>query len=303
MNNLDGIMAVKLSCTKLGTSRSLNAQDREVVGEAFDGTRDGFRGSAVLLTSKQVKPITSHLTALRKFWVDFTQPYHEDGVRLANITTIDKFNDALAKAKANMRLAEQTLEQHRTELLDDAQKRLGNKFSAGDYPPSFVGCWDAKFSYPTLMPDERLKTLHPALYEAEKQKILAQVQEAAQKTIAMLASQLAELAEHMIDVVTPDPETGAMKKLTRFDALDHLLERFTVLCASITSPDKDKLEDALRMAREVMEGRETAKVRSNPTAQQEIRDGFTAVKDALHGLVETMPERIIELDEPDDAVS
>jgi len=301
-NDLNGIIAVKLKLTRLGTSRSLDASDREVVGEAFDGTRDGFRGSAVLLTSKQVKPVTAHLTALRKFWTDYTQPYHEEGVRLSNIGMIDKFGEALAKTKAELNLAELTLDQHRDELLSDAQKRLGNKYEPGNYPPSFVGCWDAEFAYPTLLPDERLKQLNPALYESEKQKILNQVQEAAEKTIALLATQLSELAEHLVTVCTPDPTTGQLKKLTRFDALDHLMDRFASLCASISGDNKTKLEEALATAKQLMDGKTTASVRKDVFAQQELKDGFAKLKESLSGLVETMPERIIDLDEPEDVI-
>jgi hypothetical protein len=300
MNDLNGIMAVKLSCTKLGTSRSLDSQDREVVGEAFDGTRDGFRGSAVLLTSKQVKPVTAHLTALRKFWADFTQPYHEDGVRLANVAMLDKFGEALTKTKAELRAAEAVLDQHRDELMTDAQKRLGNKYNPGDYPPTFIGCWDAEFGYPNLLPDERLKHLNPALYEAEKNKILNQVKEAAEKTVALLATQLADLADHMVTVLTPDPETGAMKKLTRFDAFDHLMDRFGMLCASISGDNKEKLEKALGTAKQLMDGKTTAGVRKDLNAQQELKAGFAALKESLTGLVETMPERVIDLDEPEE---
>ena len=302
MNDLNGIIAVKLKLTRLGTSRSLDASDREVVGEAFDGTRDGFRGSAVLLTSKQVKPVTSHLTALRKFWSDYTQPYHEDGVRLANVAMLDKFSEALAKTKAELHAAEQELDMHRDELLADAQKRLGNKYEPGNYPPSFLGCWDAEFAYPTLLPDERLKQLNPALYESEKQKVLTQVQEAAEKTVAMLATQLSELAEHMCTILTPDPETGQIKKLTRFDAFDHLMDRFSSLCSSISGDNKEKLEQALATAKQLMAGKTTTGVRKDTFAQQELKDGFATLKDSLSSLVETMPERIIDLDEPEDVL-
>lgn len=298
-NDLEGIMAVKLSMKKLGTSRSLSADDRQVVGDAFDGTADGFRGSAVLLTSKQVKPVTAHLTALRKFWVDFTQPYHEDGVRLSNVAMLDKFMAALADTKAKLNAtAAAYLDANRDELLADAQMRLGNKFNPGDYPPSFVGCWDAEFSFPTLMPDERLKKLNPALYESEKNKILAAVQESAEKTVALLATQLHDLSQHMVDILTPDPETGNLKKLTRFDAFDHLMERFTMLCASVTGDNKDKLESALTTAKELMDGRTTAGVRKDAQAQMDLMNGFTLLKEQLSGLVETT-ERVIQLDDDD----
>ena len=168
----------------------------------------------------------------------------------------------------------------------------------GDYPPSFVGCWDAEFSFPTLLPDERLKKLNPALYESEKNKILAAVQESAEKTVAMLATQLSELSQHMVDILTPDPETGNLKKLTRFDAFDHLIERFGMLCASISGENKDKLGAALGIAKALMDGKSTAGVRKDADAQTELKNGFALLKEQLSGLVETT-ERVIQLDDDD----
>ena len=86
------------------------------------------------------------------------------------------------------------------------------------------------------------------------------------------------------------------------DAFDHLMDRFSSLCSSISGDNKEKLEQALATAKQLMDGKTTTGVRKDTFAQQELKEGFAALKDSLSSLVETMPERIIDLDEPEEVV-
>src|ERR1700712_5390293 len=107
-------------------------------------------------------------------------PFPEPGVRLIRRDQVEDFVGLLEEYRVELLDAVANLDLHYGELKQAASERLGRLFNPGDYPGTLLGLFHFARDFPRLEPPSYLMELNPALYEAERARVAARLDEAVQ---------------------------------------------------------------------------------------------------------------------------
>ena len=165
--------AVRLRHRKLGVRKSLTQAQRKKAADVFAADVSTIAASKQLLNIKHkaYRKVAAVRTAATSYWKSVTVIYPDAGVRLIKRDKIDSFNDEMIKFREALEAAVSELEAEYGELKDTARERLADLYDKKDYPSSLAEEFSLEWEYPSIEPDEYLKTNHPDLYAAEQSRV------------------------------------------------------------------------------------------------------------------------------------
>jgi hypothetical protein len=298
------LIGVRLSRKRFGNTKAFNASEKDQVATTFHGDRKRFRGSKVLISAKDptLKKINAVMSGLSNWLTAYTQPYHVEGIRLATVDMIEKVNQQVAAHQKELGALKTEMNFRRGTIMEDAQQEMGDAYDPGLFPPGFADAWDISVEFPSIMPDERLKELDPALYQSEVNRVLAEMQASANEAIGVLLGETAAMVDRMVDILTGG-EDGKPRRFTKstFETWETLFDRFGKITAVMSGESKDKAEAIVTAAQRLLDGVTPEKVRKNTDGcVTEMKQGFATLQESLAGMTELMPERVLVLDDPDE---
>lgn len=201
-------MAVKLTQTKFGRRRSLNADQTAEAAAVFETDPDWLRGSKQLLNYRHeaYKAVTNVLGRARRMWMDMTVPYPEDGIRLMKRSRLAEWEEKMGGLVDELGSAVVALDGvYQSDLLPEARARLKDLFSAADYPSSLVGLFRFDWEYPSCEPPNFLQQLNPELYEAEQRRAAARFDQAIGLMEDAFLAEFQEIVQNLSQRLTPQP--------------------------------------------------------------------------------------------------
>jgi len=166
---------VRLSVTSLGVRKTLTPQQKAQAADTFgaEGTYMSAAKKLLDTSHRAYKRVTGVKNQAVQFWRGLSLPFPEPGLRLIRQDDIEPFNDRMNQLKDDLDEAVNQLNDHYSELVDAARRRLGSLFNAGDYPESLVGVFDIQWEFPSVEPPDYLRRLNPQLYEQEEVTLIA----------------------------------------------------------------------------------------------------------------------------------
>lgn len=197
-------VAIKLRKTHLSRSKSLTPEQKRLQATTFHASPDMLSGSKKLFrrNNEALKAITRVMGAATEYFRSATVEYPEEQVRLLRRDRIDELEARMNQFVDDLADAVSAAEEvYQTEILPEAEERLGDLHDRDDYPQSLLGQWSLDWEYVSVQPDERLARLNPQVYEQAKQRVQAKFEEALhlqeQAFIAELQEFVASLAERL----------------------------------------------------------------------------------------------------------
>lgn len=284
--------ACRVHFTWLGTRKSFTSDQKKDAADQFGADRNFVSASKKLFDTKH--PLYQALTSLKGdiigYWKGCTLPYVEDGVRLLDRMKIEPFNAAMDEFKTRFNTAVEALDERMGELIREAKDRLGDLFDRTDYPSSVLDQFRVWWDFPSIEPPEHLRQISPAVYEQERARVQARLEEAVALAERAFTEEFAGLVESLRERLTPDPD-GKPKvfKESTVQNLHDFINRFR----SLSLGSNDQLEALVAQAQELVNGIDGKQIRESKYLRNEIAQGMSGIVQALEPLIVKAPRRRI----------
>lgn len=277
----------------LGCSRVVTEDQQKRIADLFSANEDSVRSTReiVLRSHPLVLAVRKPIRRAKRIWHDNTIKF-EDGVRLVRKKRIPWMREEVAKCKVELETATQALVAGWQTIIQDARDRLVDLFEATDYDVELEEAFAIFISFPAIEPDKALKELSPELYEAERAKVQARFEAAADAAEAALLDKMRKVLDRLLVKLAPTVEGDKKKKLNQraVDAIVEFGEHFGEL--SVGSPDQIKA--IIAQAAQLAEGVDVRAV--NAGNREGINQQFAAISAALDAYVESKPKRKLKID-------
>jgi hypothetical protein len=292
------ITGCRLSINKLGLTRALNGVQVHKAAETFKAEQKMLIARKKLLDPKHeaYQKVTHIINAATQTWRYYTMPYPEPGLRLAPKAHIEALNQELAQCTEKLHIALNELQQHYHDILTQAQTKLGTLFNPHDYPENIKAQFAITWQFCNVEPPIDLQQLTPNIYEQEKAKAEAKLQEAIELTQQAFAAELSQLVSHLIDKLTPGPE--GEKKVFRDTAITNLtdfIQRFKMLKCT-ESPQLDELIEQVAGLTKNISPKE---LRKDEALKEHLKTQMQQLTNALEPMIAKAPRRAITMAEDD----
>lgn len=277
----------------LGCSRVVTDEQQKRIADLFSANEDSVRTNReiILRSHPLIQAVRKPIRRAKRIWADNTIKF-EDGVRLIRKKRIAWMREEVAKCKVELESAVQALVAGWQSVIQDARDRLQDLFEANDYDVELDDAFAINISFPAIEPDKALKELSPELYEAERAKVQARFEAAADAAEAALLEKMRKVLDRLMAKLTPTAEGDKQKKLNQraVDAIVEFGEHFGEL--AIGSPDRIKA--IVAQAGELAKGVDVRAV--NAGNREEISKQFDAISTALDSYIETKPKRKLKIE-------
>jgi len=173
--------------------------------------------------------------------------------------------------------------------IDVARNKLGNLFVESDYfsPEDIRARFSFDWMFFELSPPSTEK-MAKDLWNSEKAKIENLWQEAEKEITSALYVGFQELLDHLIDRLTPESD-GKIKKF-KANTVDNLKE-FLELFEARNIVGADQLEALIKKAKDVLDGVDADKLRSNKDFAASVKDQMQEISNTLSEMVISLPTR------------
>ncbi len=284
--------AVRLSFVWLGVHKTLTPEQKSHAADAFDAEGAFLSAGKKLLDTRHqaFRAVTAVRGKAIAFWRSLSLPYPEPGIRLIRQDDVQLFSQQMARFREDLAAAVDDLEQHYDELKSAAQRRLGQLFNPGDYPPSLAGLFDLTCDFPSLEPPPYLQQLSPELYRQECERVQQRFDEAVELAESAFLEELSRLVAHLTERLSGQED--GRPKIFRDSAVENFntfFERFRALHIGSSA----ELEELVAHAQRVVSGVEPQLLRDNQGRRQQVASQLSGVQSALEGLLIDRPRRAI----------
>jgi len=298
--NTDNLIGVRLALSKFGKTRTCTKQEKAVMTNEAHAKPEAIRASKVLIDSKDVtvKKLDACQNAMRQFINAFSQPSIIEGVRHMNVELVDKLQETYGNQVERLEQLKAEFKARRGEIMASAKDRLGDFYSDDLFPGNMHTSYSMMLDFPDIKPDERLKKIDPAAYEAAVAQYMAQVTTKANEALDTLLDNTADLVNRMIDILTggDDGKPKTFRKDT-FETWALLFDRFKSITSVMEGEKKDKADAVIHAAESMLDGITPTKLRTDTQVQQDLTNGFKMLQQQLAQMVELQPDRAIDLDD------
>ncbi|QDU94475.1 hypothetical protein [Lignipirellula cremea] len=284
--------AARLSFTWLGVRKSLNTQQRNQAADSFGAEGKFLSAGKKLLDTSH--PAFKAVTAIRgrtvSYWKGVSLPFPEPGIRLLRQDAITAFDQQIGVFREELEAAVSELERHYDALQSAARARLGELFSASDYPPTLLGMFAVEHDYPSVEPPSYLQQLNPGLYEQECQRVQARFDEAVQLAEQAFVDELSQLVSHLGERL--GGQEDGRRKIFRDTAIVNLREFFERF-RSLNVRSNEQLDGLVDQCQQIVQGVEPQQLREDGGLRQQVASQLSGVQSILDGLLVDRPRRRI----------
>lgn len=181
---------------------------------------------------------------------------------------------------------------------ESAKKKLGKLFNDDVYPneSTLAARFYLEFEpepEPMVMPEKKLQSLNPKLFQVYKLELQKKVESAAEGMRVMMRQQLLEMAQHFKERLSGTNEKGE-KKVFRQSAISHIND-FLTFFESKNVTDDTGLDRIVADIKKIMAPVEVDALREDDKFRATIAKQFEQVTAQLETLVTAQPTRAVRL--------
>jgi hypothetical protein len=285
----ENYIPTRLSFSWWGQSKKVEKATQERMANYIDANaRRISAGKRIYSTEIEcIAEINALKTEIKDYWEDQTLPYSQEGIRLLPRAKIETFNLKMQDFEGRLRDKATVVHLHRAEIIEDAQKELGDAFSLGNYPLDLTQLYRMEVSFPSIEPAEGLP---PQVYQQQSAYAQRKIEEAVQMAETAFSTQMMELIEHLREKLQPGPD--GQKKIFRDSAVENLKDFFRRF-KELNLGSSEQLDQLVCQAEEIVAGISAEDLRKGKDLRDQIGRELKEVSEALTPLVTTKPRRVI----------
>lgn len=172
----------------------------------------------------------------------------------------------------------------------EAKRSLDNLFNEADYPIDIRSKFRFHWQFLTLNVPGKNSVLNPALYEQEKQKFLALMDETRELAITALREEFKGLIDHMVDRLTGD-EDGKPKQFkgSMVEKLNEFLENF----GTRNIFQDNELSELVSHAKAIVSGINPEQLRNSDFVREHVASAMARIKETVDENLINIPRRRI----------
>jgi len=192
-----GTIGCQLAFAGIGVRRSIEEAIKEQVAQSLDTHAEDLVASYKLFAKADLTDVTSTKGALKAFWMSYTLPYIEPGVRLLPHAQLQQFQLGMTPLMGNFATAVAELQGEMPQIKARRKEALGELYDETDYPDDVREHFSVSVSYPTLEPPGYLMKLDPALYQQEAARVKAQMTQAASLAETVFTAEMLKIVKNL----------------------------------------------------------------------------------------------------------
>jgi hypothetical protein len=284
--------ATRVSFKWLGLTCKMEDTQKEEMAATVEAEADSISVSKRLYNNKLacIKKAQKVKGKIKEYWERVTLPYVDPGVRLLKRASLTEFNEQMTKLQEELSEAAQEVQAAREEILNDARKRLQKAFNEANYPQDLSTLFGVEWSFPSIEPPNYLAQMAPHVYEQEKQRAAAKLEEAIALAEQAFLQEFKGIVSHLHECLAPTAD--GKRKIFRDSAVNNFQEFFQRFKA-LSVGSSQELEGLVSQATELMQGVKADELRKGNLLRNEVSQGLADIKQKLAPLVVDKPRRNI----------
>jgi hypothetical protein len=151
-----------------------------------------------------------------------------------------------------------------------------------EYPSTLQGLFAIEWEFPTVEPPAYLLELNPALYQQEKQRIVARFDLAVQMAQEAFTSEFSKLVAHLTDRISGE---GKVFRDSAVQGLQGFFER----SKSLNVHSSKELDDLVAQAQKAVQGVSPKELRDSDALRRKVAEQLQAVSATLETLLVDAP--------------
>lgn len=242
----------------LSNRRSVNAQEKQKAADLFNADSTSLSVSSLLWdkTEVAVRKLRSEIYALQRIFHSrrWTLPTTTPGLRLVKKDCLVSFREELATQTKEIEKAAAALKAQLPDIVQRERKRQGNLFKEENYNFDPVSACVVSWSFPSVLEDDELAELDPAVYQEEIRRVREEFREtvriAESEMVESLYGSLSKLAERL------ETDSSGKKKIFRADTVNKLFEELDYISEQLSTNGLggDALQQAAKSLRGILGG-------------------------------------------------
>jgi hypothetical protein len=256
------------------------------------GNADWLRGAKVLIDPDCLSSVRAVLSKARTYLAKSALPFPIHGLTLVPKETLSRIDEALCGMKAEFESeVEKFIGGYETER-EKARESLGPLFNDADYPIDVRRKFRFEWRFITMDVPGRSGILSPDLYEREKEKFKALMEETRELATVALREEFAGIVRHMVERLSGE-EDGKPKRFqaSMLDKMGEFLDSF----GDRNLFHDEKLSALVDQARDVVSGLSTEELRQDGNLRRYIAEEMDQLRVAVDGALEDLPRRKIRM--------
>jgi hypothetical protein len=304
----ENTLAIRFSETRLGTTKTMTAAQKERVANLFGADSKYVSGGRKIVNTDHpaYKKVTSLLSQAAGVWQRATYPYPEHtlgplenmktkGVRLVSRDQYRELEDALSGLKAELDTAVSELQEAwASELLPEVREKLNELGFDIDFVADVRGHFDFRHDVVNVEPPEYLQRMHPEIYAREQARVRQQFENAVRMQEDELASQLENLVADMVERLLSKNEDGSDKKFSARST--NGLRKFFDEFQDMNLGTSGRLDRAVAEAKRALEGVTPDQMNGEGNNRQALAESMQKIHESMDGMLVTRARRQIKID-------
>jgi hypothetical protein len=256
------------------------------------GNADWLKGAKVLIDPDCLLPVRSVLSKARTYLQKAALPFPIHGLTLVPKETLSRIDEALCGMKSEFEGEVDKFISNYDVEREKARESLGHLFSEADYPIDVRRKFRFEWRFIVMDVPGRSGLLTSELYEREKEKFQALMEETRELATVALREEFAGIVRHMVERLSGE-EDGKPKRFqaSMLDKMGEFLDSF----GDRNLFRDDKLAELVDQARDVVSGLSPEELRQDGNLRRYIADEMNQLRVAVDGALEDLPRRKIRM--------
>lgn len=249
-----------------------------------------LKGKKHLVNPEYLAPIKTELYKARKELVSQALPFPISTLFLVPREAIMGIEQRLQTIKRAMLEEVALFAAHYETACQEAKLYLGDQYCSLDYPQTIETKFRMEWRFVTLSVPNQASVLPVQLYEAERDKFMALMQEARELAVLSLRQEFSGIVTHLVERLSE--KDGEKPKIIRTDMFDRFQEFWTSFSTRNLFQDQE-LTQLVEQAKACMEGVDVQQIKNNSLLKSQMADAMTTLKTQIDAAIDTMPRRQI----------
>ena len=276
---------VQLSTPCWQGSRMIDSSVMEQIGDS-----EWLRGRKYLVDPETLNPVRAVAGRARLDLSKLALPFPINGLTLVPKECLSRVEDKLLEHQSQFWREVDVFVTQYEEATQIAKRRLGNLFCEEDYPVEIHKKFNFVWRYFTISTPGKYNLLSPEVYQREKAKFEAMMEETRELAMRALRQEFAGNVNHIVERLTKS-EDGRPKifKNSMVERIQEYLDSF----GSRNLFDDEDLARLVSTAKEIVGNVRPNWLRENTQLQHHIREKMSAVAAEIDKALVDMPRRKI----------
>jgi hypothetical protein len=250
-----------------------------------------LRGRKYLINPELLGPIRTAVHQSRNMVQKYALPFPITSLYLVpkdSLTTVDERLQAF-KTRFWNKVTE--FEAVYGQAREEARVNLGNLFDEADYPADIRSKFKFDWRFLVLTVPTKSKILTPEIYEREKEKFQALMEETRELAMTALREEFAQIVRFMVERLSNNGGTPKTMSGSMFNKLHEFIEDLSTRNLF----EDDRLVELCNQAKAVIGGITPYGLKYNDSVRERIHSEMAQVQNAIGSAIEDMPRRKIRL--------